>query len=111
MGSRGYVNAITGVLPIEQLQLPSRFVEKPTKNMEVTFRTGPLITEAEMIRMPLPAEINGQWSWIQHTGVTTWLETTNIQKSVAAPQLKDNKNQVLKEGWLKLSDALGEGGN
>ena len=106
----GHVNAITGVLPIQQLVLPDAFVGRALNKMEVTFRTGPLISDPDTIRMPLPAEINGEWSWIQHTGVTTWLETTDIEKSVTSPQLQ-NQNPVLKEGWLKLSDAIGLGSN
>ena len=104
---RGHVNAVSAVLPIEEVVIPSRYVDGPVDAMEVTFRTGPLITEADMVVMPLPAQIQGTWSWIQHTGVTTWLESDNINKADGAAALSDKPN-VLKEGWLKLADALGQ---
>ncbi len=103
---RGHVNATTGILPIEQMSLPSRYTNGALEALQVTFRTGPLITEPTNIKMPLPAEIHGKWSWIQHTGVTVWEETANIDKANQQASLSD-KPPVLKEGWLKLADALG----
>jgi hypothetical protein len=73
-------------------------------NMHVAFRTGPLITDPEKLAMPLPSQMSGTWSWIQHTGVTTWEEITHIGQANQKAQL--NPAYELKDGWLKLSNAL-----
>ncbi|MEL6862766.1 MAG: hypothetical protein AAFP19_00035 [Bacteroidota bacterium] len=104
---RGTVNAATGILPVQTQELPARYVDSALEAMEVTFRTGPLITNPNSIRMPLPAEINGKWSWIQHAGVTVWEEVDEIEKTTPNALLKDSPANTLKEGWLKLADALG----
>ena len=41
--------------------------------MNVTFRVGPVLheqlTEPRTLRMPLPVNVTGSWSWIAQTGV------------------------------------------
>jgi len=54
--------------------------------------------------MPLPSEMSGTWSWIQHTGVTTWEEITKIAQANQKARL--GEGYELKDGWLKLSNAL-----
>lgn len=103
---RGDMNAITGILPVQLNVLPGPLVEEALANMNVTFRTGPLITDPAKLYMPLPSEIAGKWSWIQHTGVTTWEEITDIGQANAKARF--GNNYVLKDGWLKLSNALKE---
>ena len=101
---RGEVNAITGILPVQTNVLPGTLVEDAMANMQVAFRTGPLITDPEKLAMPLPSQMSGTWSWIQHTGVTTWEEITHIAQANQKAQL--NPTYELKDGWLKLSNAL-----
>lgn len=99
---RGSVHAGSGILPISKLTVPSRYVETPISEMEVTFRTGPLITDPEELRMPLPTEIHGEWSWLQHSGVTVVEEIDKIGKATQQARL-GNKANTINEGWLKLS--------
>jgi hypothetical protein len=99
---RGSLSAISGILPLSQLVLPAVFIEAPLNDMEVTFRTGPLIVEPDQLRMPLPTEINGKWSWIQHSGVTTWETMTKIEQ--ANQQARFSTSVSLRDGWLQLGD-------
>lgn len=101
---RGEMNVITGILPIGLNVLPGPQVEEAMANMNVTFRTGPLITNPAKLAMPLPSEISGNWSWIQHTGVTTWEEISDIAQGNSKARF--GVDYVLKDGWLKLSNAL-----
>lgn len=101
---RGDVNAISGILPVQVNVLPGNLVEDAMANMNVTFRTGPLITDPDKLSMPLPSEMSGKWSWIQHTGVTTWEEISSIAQANAKARL--GADYELKDGWLKLSSAL-----
>jgi hypothetical protein len=103
---RGDVNAISGILPVQVNVLPGNLVEDAMANMNVTFRTGPLITDPDKLSMPLPSEMSGKWSWIQHTGVTTWEEISQIAQANAKARL--GTDYELKDGWLKLSNALTE---
>lgn len=104
---RGYVYANTGILPIKQIALPGEYVEPALKRMDVTFRTGPVLTDTEALRMPLPSFSRGRWSWIQHTGVTVWQEDSNIAKADPKPRLTDIPLS-LREGWLKLSKPMAD---
>jgi len=103
---RGEVNTISGILPVQVNVLPGPLVEDAMANMHVTFRTGPLITDPDKLSMPLPSEMSGNWSWIQHTGVTTWDEIDKIAQANAKARL--GPEYELKDGWLKLTNAIHE---
>ncbi|MGD2087088.1 MAG: hypothetical protein PVH61_12975 [Candidatus Aminicenantes bacterium] len=102
---RGHVNASSGILPVAEIIIPAPLVETPLEAMEVTFRTGPLISDPTELKMPLPAEIHGKWSWLQHSGVTVWQNITDLKKANDLADLQ-NKPKAIREGWLKLSGAI-----
>ena len=103
---RGSIHARSGILPTKAIQLPTHFVEPALATMDVTFRVGPIVNAPRGMRMPLPDEIRGGWSWIAHTGVDLWLEE-EVSSADQHASLSDSP-LALREGWLKLSDALGE---
>ena len=104
---RGYINVGSGILPNKALILPGIYVDDAMAKIEVTFRTGPLITDPDRLRMPLPSEIQGKWSWVQHSGITVWEETDEIAQANEKARL-ESKLRLIREGWLKLSDAFNE---
>jgi hypothetical protein len=58
--------------------------------------------------MPLPSEIRGGWSWIQKTGVAfSAIEESPVAAASHQARLSGAPVHV-REGWVKLSDALGE---
>lgn len=116
---RGIIHTISGLLPIFELQLPTKFTKEALANMEVTFRTGPLITDPHQLRMPKPNDISGKLSWIYRSGVNIWKEDEPLpndkraweHKEIDEPLTNVNfpaRRQQLSEGWLKLSEALKE---
>ena len=55
-----------------------------------------------------PAEIRGGWSWIQKSGVGLLAtEVSEVTPSTHQARLSDTPARI-REGWLKLSDALGK---
>ena len=58
------------------------------------------------IRMPLPAEMRGQWSWTARSDVTTWRAEDKVQTRNPDATF-DTSPPRLSEGWLVLSGALG----
>ena len=116
MDPRGSVHARTGILPGKALRLPRRHVAAALETMNVTFRVGPILHErgdaSAGLRMPLPVNVAGSWSWIEQTGVALIPapeQIVTIDKIVQANQQARLADAPLhaREGYLKLSDALG----
>ena len=116
---RGSIHLISGLLPVFELNLAPKYTRDALANMEVTFRTGPLITDPTQLRMPKPNDISGKLSWIYKSGIQIWKEddeelpqgkvweNKNIADVLTDAHYPEKRHQ-LSEGWLKLSDALKE---
>jgi hypothetical protein len=103
---RGVVHAANGIMPVKKTGLAAVYVDDPLTRMEVTFRTGPLLTDPATIRMPAPADIKGKWSWIQRSGVTLWEDPAEIVDTHQQARLGDAPAEFV-DGWLKLSELSG----
>lgn len=105
---RGWLPAVSGSLPVQWLSLPPGPVNRALSNMYVTFRTGPVLLQtaqqSPQISLPLPAAVNGAWTWVERSGVTTWSESARLAASSGVASLPAAR-PVLGEGWLKLSGA------
>lgn len=106
---RGKIHANTGMQPVGLFELPSEFYTASLARMGVTFRVGPVLTASDTIRMPVPAEQNGSWAWMRHTGAGTdpgdW-ETDAIVTADATARLADKPPRLM-EGWLKFTPKSG----
>ena len=102
---RGDIPVGCGALPLKEITLAPGPVDKAVQNIEITFRTGPLLTDPTQLTMPLPGEVSGKWSWIHRTGVTMWQENANINSQQTTVMFNGNI-PVLEEGWLKLKSGL-----
>ncbi|HKS27374.1 MAG TPA: hypothetical protein VJS44_06115 [Pyrinomonadaceae bacterium] len=107
---RGDAHAFTGILPVKIVSLPASYFEDALARMAVTFRTGPVITDADAIRIPLPTEKNGTWSWLERnspadpqnwTDPAGW-DVLNIVKADQSARLPEQPPRLV-EGWLKLT--------
>ena len=118
MDYRGIIHLISGLLPVFELSLPPKFTRDALANMEVTFRTGPLMTDPAKLRMPKPDDIRGKLSWIYQSGLKIWnedqalkhpgsWENKDIARVLTNAHYPQRRNQ-LSEGWLKLSEAMKE---
>lgn len=119
---RGSVHARCGILPSKALRVPSRYVKSALEKMNVTFRVGPLLNEPGSLRMPLPVNVVGSWSWIARTGVSLNPNLDDPMEIIPTPpdaqgapltitaasqdaRLPDNPIHI-REGYLKLNDAV-----
>ena len=106
---RGKVHATTGLLPAASLTLPPEFYVDALRRMAVTFRVGPALTQPDVVRIPLPAENQGSWSWIRRTGtgadLANW-ESDPIVAANAGARLADRPPRLI-EGWLKFTPSSG----
>ena len=101
---RGAVHATCGFLPRKKIELMREHVALALEALNFTFRVGPVLVDPDTIRMPLPSEIAGGWSWVRRVNVTTWQEDPVVKASQDA--LLPDTPALLTEGWLKLSGAL-----
>jgi len=100
---RGGVHAASGILPTKKIELMREHTAQALENISMTFRVGPVLSDPETIRMPLPGEITGNFSWVRKTGLTVW-EESPVVGAVPEPKLSTTPSQI-NEGWLKLSGA------
>jgi hypothetical protein len=99
---RGPVHAFTGILPVTTATLPPHLVEDFVKQLAITFRTGPIVSDPGTLRVPLPGGRHGAWDWVQATP-TGWEEDPIVAADDVA-RLPDALLE-LREGWLRLADA------
>jgi hypothetical protein len=69
--------------------------------MEVTFRSGPLLTPATVVTAPLPSYGHGDWSWLQYDETGTPARTRALTGADASGTLL-GPAPILREGWLRL---------
>lgn len=101
---RGAVHATCGFLPRKKIELLREHVAPALEALAFTFRVGPVLVDPDAVRMPVPAEIAGGWSWVRRINVTTWQEDPVVKASQDA--LLPDAPAMLSEGWLKLSGSL-----
>jgi len=93
---------------VQLLALPNGPVDAAMSAMVASFRMGPLLLDPANVRLPLPSDSGGQWSWIERTGVTFWSEQGPLQQSQPEATLP-TVVPTLREGWLQLSGAISAG--
>jgi hypothetical protein len=106
---RADVHATTGVLPVEQLQIPPDQYSEAMGNLAMTFFTNPVLCKnpgdddpARGLIIPLPSESGWAWEWI-----SPGTEIPRPLKENAANDFASYSYspQLLLEGWLKLLPA------
>lgn len=102
---RAAVNATTGILPVQSLQIPPDQYTQTMQRLAVTFFTHPVMKKQEGFAVPIPAEAGYDWSWIQP--IITSAGGTTITTALKPNAVNDNATygyspQMLLEGWLQL---------
>jgi hypothetical protein len=65
-----------------------------------TFRFGPVLVDPKRLRMPVPGDIHGSWSWDHRTDITTWSED-KVVNATGDAIIADNP-ATAQEGWLRM---------
>ncbi len=118
---RGVVHVTSGVLPNQELRLPSAIYSQALQRMEVNFLSSPVLSDREeifvmpvsqeldgsqesapvwSIAIPVSVEPNSVWSWVSLAG-EEWTDTTEV--SPVNVKASFSKSQEAFEGWLQLS--------
>jgi hypothetical protein len=76
-------------------------VDGALKVLAPTFRFGPVLVDPRRIRMPIPTDIGGTWSWDHRGNAVDWAES-GVTNATQDAILADDP-PVAQEGWLRLS--------
>ena len=96
------VHATTGVLPVEELDIPTDQYSQAMSSLAMTFFTNPVLQERQGLVVPLPQEQGFAWSWINPgTGPQIQLQSNAANDNA----IWDYTPQMLLEGWLQLGPA------
>jgi hypothetical protein len=119
---RASAHAVTGLVPVKQLDIPTQFIEGPLSAMEISFRMGPMLTLIQptpaqggvtpahplSVTYPLPREQNGAWSWWESDADSGKWAGYDLTNAMPNAQLQDVPN-TLREGFLQfLSNLTGD---
>jgi hypothetical protein len=100
------IHAISGLLPITRVEIPVRFTLPALERIEVTLRTGPVVTGPGDVVVPLPEVSRGTWSWLEHEDphhVAAERPVAGADPVAGTPDAPP----VIREGWLRLSPSAG----
>ena len=95
------VYGTSGILPRKDIGMRREWVKDALSKLSPTFRFGPVLIDAKKIRMPIPHDINGTWSWDHRIDVTTWSNdpVTHATHDALLPPDPPTGS----EGWLRLT--------
>ncbi len=99
----GNIPIFPGSLPYSTQSLPNGPVSNAMKNLQASFRAGPLLLDPRSIKMPTPAEIQGKWDWVARRDVSNWNEEMPIATYSQVAALSTDPLRLI-EGWLNLSE-------
>lgn len=107
---RGVVHATSGILPTKTISLPAHQYEKALRNIEITFFSAPVLSEANQLDLPLPREAGFLWSWLQRVN-NDWIEISTlrtIRRSVFVAAIGEDGDTIwqalIQQGWLASLD-------
>lgn len=102
---RGVVHLTSGILPAEVLEIPQDQYQAAMNSMEVTFLTAPVLSPADKVGLPLPAEPGHEWSWVAQRKNAKreieWVEPAAV--GPAGTQASWGEPLEIHEGWLRLT--------
>jgi len=94
------VHATSGVVPRKDIGMRREWVAAALAKLSPTFRFGPVLVDPKTLRMPVPNEIHGSWSWDHRTDITTWAEDSIVNATQDAHLRPDPASGT--EGWLRM---------
>lgn len=94
------VHATTGLLPRKDIGMRREWIATALAAISPTFRFGPVLVDPKTIRMPVPNEIHGTWSWDHRADITTWAEDPIVNATQDAHLRPDPATGT--EGWMRM---------
>mgnify|MGYP001797228728 CR=1 FL=1 len=104
---RGKVHATCGIVPTKAIDIPPEQYKDALRNISITFLTAPVLTRKPTVGsqapdIALPDEAGYAWSWLERRQ-DEWVEQSSMGSTSVNATFTGQ--QVLREGWLKLSKA------
>ncbi len=94
------VHATSGVLPRKEIGMRREWIASALAALSPTFRFGPVLVDPKTLRMPVPNEIHGTWSWDHRADITTWAEDPVVAATQDAHLRPDPASGT--EGWMRM---------
>jgi hypothetical protein len=95
-----FVHATSGVLPRKEIGMRREWVADGLARIAPTFRFGPVLVDPATVRMPVPTDLPGSWTWDHRADAAQW----------ASPEVVNDTGDAAlgtapasaQEGWLQL---------
>lgn len=94
---RAKIHVTTGILPVQSLAIPPEFYTGVLTRMSLTFLVNPLLSAANSLTLPLPAEDAHTWHWFDP--LHDWQK--DLLPSDDRAHLDAGAQQIW-EGWLQI---------
>jgi hypothetical protein len=94
------VHATTGFTPRKEIGMRREWVSAALSKISPTFRFGPVLVDPKRLRMPVPNDIHGSWSWDHRTDITTW-SADRVVRATGDAIMADDPARA-QEGWLRM---------
>lgn len=100
---RGSVHATTGILPVQQLQIPPDQYATALKSLSLSFTAGPVLSGSNtpVPQLAVPQVGSGQWSW-DSVSAGAWV-TQALSGSAPTQATLSYSPQQIADGWLTLA--------
>lgn len=107
---RASVHATTGILPTEQINIPSDMSSDALSTLEMSFLITPILRAHTELALPTPEEAGYQFSWVEEVipaagAAPQWAVTPELVDA-AGKAVWPYTPQQIAEGWLRMNPVL-----
>lgn len=95
------IHATTGLLPRKDAAMRREWVTAGLAKLAPTFRFGPLLVEPQKVKMPIPTDLRGAWTWDHRTDINSW--SNDPVANSTGDALIPVDPPAAHEGWLQLN--------
>jgi hypothetical protein len=95
-----FVHATSGLLPRKEIGMRRDWIAGALAQIAPTFRFGPVLVDPTTIRMPVPTDLPGTWTWDHRTDPAQWASPEVVND--AGDALLGSRPASAQEGWLQL---------
>lgn len=92
-----------GVLPEQKVEIPLKYCEDAMNKISTTFLSGPLLINADDLRVPLSKQRGMEWSFIEMNEDNSWSNTKDVLDASNDATYTTSQRKII-EGWLQLSN-------
>jgi hypothetical protein len=95
------IHATTGLLPQKVVGMLRDWTAPALAKISPALRYGPVLHDAKVVRLPVPADVRGTWTWHHLTDPMTWASDEVVAATSDAVIGQDPA--IATEGWLSVA--------